>query len=187
VDSGASIVLNKKPRFEPDTEKVEALVTDLPYCQLAHRYRAKLYNLSGLQHLSYETIDVYHQLCHLTGLKDAASCYSDPKIEQMSYTDLTDYLERRVVRITQSEELKVPTLSNRAIFALFGNAALIHLYIFMRDLPRGLPFLHLLSSRIRHVLETEDTSRLELQYPEMMLWIFISRCSQTISRNETTD
>jgi hypothetical protein len=56
---------------------------------------------------------------------------------------------------------------------LFGYTALIHLYLFIRDCSKDLPFSHLLSRRIRTVLKRVDTQQLETQFPEMMLWIFI--------------
>jgi len=43
----------------------------------------------------------------------------------------------------------------------------------MRDLALALPFLHILSSRIREILEKADFAKLQVQYPEMMLWIMI--------------
>ena len=49
----------------------------------------------------------------------------------------------------------------------------MHIYIFMRDLSKDLPFIYLLSSRIRAVLEKDDMEKLQRQYPEMMLWILI--------------
>jgi hypothetical protein len=115
-------------------------------------------------------------MCYLSELKESASCYLVPRAEMISYSDMLELLERRVVRIVLSDELRSTTVnvSNCAVFSLFGNASLLHIYMFMRDLPRGLPFLQLLSSRIRQILEREDIQRLKLQYPEMMLWIFIS-------------
>ena len=147
---------------------------DFSYTALNIRYRSKLFNLSGLRNLSDETMETYHTMCYLSGLKDAASCYLNPAIEMVAYSDMLDSLERRVVRIVQSDELRSTNSLNCSVFKIYGNAALLHIYLFLRDLPRGLPFLHLLSSRLRADLEGEDIAKLQLQYPEMMLWIFIS-------------
>ena len=47
---------------------------------------------------------------------------------------------------------------------------------FMHDCSKDIPFSHILSSRIRKVLDKVDIPRLENQYSEMMLWILIMGC-----------
>jgi hypothetical protein len=88
-----------------------------------------------------------------------------------TYTDKAERLERRVVKLIQSPASE--SLISSSIYTLFGNAALLHIYMFMRDIPRGVPFLNLLSNRIRKSLELEDLKKLEFQYPEMALWILM--------------
>ena len=52
---------------------------------------------------------------------------------------MVERIERRVIEILQSKVVKSgnPKVS---IFQIFGYAAIIHIYMFMRDIPRGLPF-----------------------------------------------
>lgn len=172
----SAIVLESKVRFERDDTATDSTMPQTPYSRTAVRYQAKLRNLSGLQTASDETIEIYHRMYYISGVKEAVSCRLEAKVSMESYTDITDALTRRVIRLFASDELqsKDSNPANTAIFKLFGNAVVIHIYLFLRDLPRGLPFLHLLSNRIRGLLETQDIQRLHVQYPEMMLWIFIS-------------
>jgi hypothetical protein len=67
----------------------------------------------------------------------------------------------------------VASTQDLAIYALFSNAAILHIYMFLRDLSRGLPFFHLVSFRIRIMLQNVDMWKLQTQYPEMLLWILM--------------
>ena len=104
--------------------------------------------------------------------KAAYSLIEGEEIDNIPFTDTAEHLERRLVPLTQLEPLSNQT-QGCSIYVLFGYAALIHLYLFIRDCSKDLPFSHLLSRRIRTVLERVDTQHLETQFPEMMLWIFI--------------
>ena len=141
---------------------------------MALLYQTKLLNLTGSQELSGETVKIYWELRNLFCLKEVAAFYltEGDMIENVPFTDTADRLERRVVPLTQLEPLSKPT-QNRSIYTLFGYAALAHMYLFMRDCSKDLPFSHMLSSRIRIVLEKVDMQMLEKQLPEMMLWILI--------------
>jgi hypothetical protein len=77
-----------------------------------------------------------------------------------------------VVALLLSEVVRSgkPKLS---IFKLFANAVIFHINMFMRDLPRGLPFYNLLSDRLRVNLEAVDLVYLHKEYPEMILWILL--------------
>jgi hypothetical protein len=139
---------------------------------MALRYESKLVNLKGLPDLSQETIEVYWELQHLSKVKDE-SCYYRTKTSDIdSYSNTLEYLERQVVVIVQSEHL---TFLNRntSILHLFANVAVLHIYIFMRDLPRGLPFRWLIADQLRNELECLDIETLLVPYPEMVLWILI--------------
>jgi hypothetical protein len=144
----------------------------MPYNTLAVRYKSKLFNLTGLRELSEKTIKTYWGLRNLTALKDVVSCSQEYNEQMLSYSDMLERVERQVVNIVQSEPI-LSSSENLLIYRLFGNAALLHIYMFMRDLPRGLPFFHMLSNRIRQLLEVVDIERLQMQYPEMVLWILI--------------
>jgi hypothetical protein len=165
--------METKPRFEPfEFAAAEGPADRTKYSSLAIRYKDKLFNLTGLQGLSEETIDIYWSLRNLSALKEVASCHPDQNVEMVFYGDMLEQLERRVVRIVQQDALLFST-TDLVIYRLFGYAVLLHIYLFMRDLPRGLGFFHLLSTRLRRLLEGVDIQILYIQYPEMMLWILI--------------
>jgi hypothetical protein len=85
---------------------------------------------------------------------------------------MTERIERRLIEILQSEVVKSGS-PKFSIFALFGYAAIIHIQMFMRDIPRGLPFCILISSRLRSSIEALNLTNLHKVYPEMMLWILL--------------
>ncbi len=96
-------------------------------------------------------------------------------VEIDSYTDMVERLERQTVTIVQSDFL-AQLEDNNAIFLLFGNAALIHIYLFMRDMPGGLPLAAKLSTRIFTILSflsPPTFQTLQAVFPELMLWVFI--------------
>jgi hypothetical protein len=84
-----------------------------------------------------------------------ASCHPDRNVEVLFYGDMPEHLERRVVRIVRQEVLLSST-ADFLIYRLLGHAVLLHIYMFMRDLPRGLPFFHLLSTKLQRLLECLD-------------------------------
>jgi hypothetical protein len=116
-------------------------------------------------------VKVYWGMRNLIGLKEAC-LHLTRKVEFPSWSDMVERLKRRVVALLQSEVIKSgnPKLS---IFVLFGNAAILHICMFMRDLSRGMPLYKLLSSRLRATIEAVDLAYLHKQYPEMMLWILL--------------
>jgi hypothetical protein len=105
-------------------------------------------------------------------LKDGVSSLSVKTVDDVPYSDILEQLERRLIAIVQTESLVIPS-QKLVIHSLFANAAILHIYMFLRDLSRGLPFFHLLSLRIRKTLEAVDIAKLKVQYPEMSLWIFM--------------
>jgi hypothetical protein len=165
--------MGTKPRFEPfKLTDVESPPDRTSYNSLAIRYKDKLFNLTGFKDLSEETIDIFWSLRKLSALKEVASCHPDQNVEMVFYGDMLEQLERRVVLMVQHEALLFPT-PDIAIYQAFGYAVLLHIYMFMRDFPRGLGIFHLLSTRLRRLLEGANIHLLYVQYPEMMLWILI--------------
>lgn len=108
---------------------------------------------------------------NLMRLKDTAPIVL---ISNAHFGDIQESVERRLVALTQNK-LLTPPCQPLAIFSLFGNAALIHCYGFMRDLALSLPFFNMLARRIRSVLTDPavDMSVLKIQYPEMLLWVMM--------------
>jgi hypothetical protein len=139
---------------------------------LALRYTTKICNLTGLTELSHKTIDVYWGLRNLTALKDLVFAAYEPPITLSEFNTYVGRLVSRLVRIVHQD---VPSSSNQnaLIFRLFGNAALAHVVMFMRETYMHHFFNELLSSRIRTNVEEIDMPSFQLQYPEMMLWILI--------------
>ncbi|PMD37181.1 hypothetical protein L207DRAFT_514502 [Hyaloscypha variabilis F] len=172
VDSEAAIVMETPPRFNlPTRENEERPENWGLYSSLAMLYEARLFHLTGLQDLSRETMQVYWGIHNLTGMKDAA-IHLTKKVEFETWSCMVERLERRASALLLPEVVKSgkPKL---AIFALFARAAIFHIYMFMRDLPRGLPFYRTLSDRFRASIEAMDLTYLHKEYPEMMLWILL--------------
>jgi hypothetical protein len=163
--------MDTQPRFQLASFDDERPTEWGLYRSLAMLYEAKLLHCTGLLDLSKETMNAYWGIRNVTSLKDMVIHFRK-KVEVMSYSDMFERLERRIIAVVQSEVLKSGD-QNSSIFVVFGNAALIHIYMFMRDIPRGLPFFHLLSARIRTTIEAADLAHLHREYPEMMLWILM--------------
>jgi Fungal specific transcription factor domain len=109
---------------------------------------------------------------HLTRQKEVA-IHSKQRVEIFLYRGIVERLIRRVIALLQSEALKSPK-HNVSIFVLFRYAALLHMYMFMRDTPREYPFCNLLTTRLRACIEAaSDLSCLQQEYPEMLLWALI--------------
>ena len=81
-------------------------------------------------------------------------------------------LERRAQKLIATE-CSNDSCPDYSIYAVFGYAIAIHIYYFLRNVPRGAPFFHLMSSRIRERLEKVNLVMLQFQYPEMVLWILV--------------
>lgn len=177
TDTVAAVALDAPPRF---TLKDLTPCSPLPeptYCPLAHRYKDKLSNLTTLGSFAEETISIYQSFRALTAVKDAI-CFSpttlpdSPSFETKAHTIET--LERQCLSIIQSPLLHPYSLSPiNSIYLLFGNAALIHMMVFMRESPRRLPFARILSNRIRDCLEGIDLRMFQNNYPDLMMWIYI--------------
>lgn len=145
-----------------------------PYSTLARRYQSKLYNLTGQKELSEETIHVYSALKNITPLseREALNMIGDGDATAVfQYKGQLERLERRSLALVLSAS-ESPNQS-LLIYQLFGNAAMIHALLFMRESPASIPLARLLSERIRKTLDAVDLQSYLLQYPEMVLWILI--------------
>jgi hypothetical protein len=165
--------MNTKPRFELAALPPQQNPADWEaYSYLAQRYATKLCNLTGLTDLSQEMIEAYWGLHNLAVLKDLIFASHKSTITQLEYHA---YIGRLVIRLVNIVQYDVPDspIQNALIFRLFGNAALVHVVLFMRDAPMHHSFCELLSSRIRTTLEAINVPSFQLQYPEMMLWVLI--------------
>jgi hypothetical protein len=138
-------------------------------------YQSKLSNLTGRHDLSRTATEIFWELRTLSRLKEKAaySLNEGEDLENIPFTDTADCLERRMIPLIQLKPQPESNHKDLSIFKLFGYAAFIHIFIFVRDCSKDLPFSHLLSSRIRNLLGTPNKKQLETQYPEMMLWIYL--------------
>jgi len=173
IDCVSSIVMKTEPRFDRiDPVDIGGLADHTPYSSVAIRYMRKLFNLTGLRNESTEAINIYCALRNLSALKEMASCHPERNVEMKFYGDMVEQLERHVIRMLRHMSILLP-ITDLAIYRLFAYAAILHIYLFMRDLPRGLGFFHLISNRLRRLLECLNLPTLYMQYPEMTIWILI--------------
>jgi hypothetical protein len=173
----AAVALDAPPRFKLKDLTPPSPAPEPTYTPLTHRYKTKFSNLMGLPSLAEATISTYYSLYSLTALKDSI-CVSPttspdaPSFETSAHT--IESLERHCLSIIQSPLLNLSFPSPvHSIYPLFGNAALIHIMIFMRESPRRLPFARILSNRIRQCLEEVDLRVFQIQYPELLMWVCI--------------
>ncbi|CZT08247.1 uncharacterized protein RCO7_11206 [Rhynchosporium graminicola] len=175
TDTCVSIAFNIRPRFQLVQSEEEQGDDDwTPHSTLARRYQSKLMNLTGQQHLSQEFAQIYSTLRNVRPLpeNEALAMIGDGNPAQVfQYKGQLERLERRSLALI----LSTSESSERSllIYQLFGNAALIHALLFMRDSPASIPLARLLSERIRAILDKIDLQSYLLQYPEMVLWIQI--------------
>ncbi|KAH7364136.1 hypothetical protein BKA65DRAFT_490504 [Rhexocercosporidium sp. MPI-PUGE-AT-0058] len=176
IDSCASILLEAPARFTLALGDDEDHPTDwFPYSTLAQTYLTKLATHTSLPQLSTSIISIYWGIHNVTQLKEITSRLSkQPEI--LSYSDMVERLERRTVDVVQSAQFNSESNANSAIILLFGNAILLHIYTFMREMPLGISFLSTLSQRIRRTISSLPPGVLdELQstYPELCLWVYV--------------
>jgi Fungal specific transcription factor domain len=126
---------------------------------------------TGLPLLSQETIEVYKGIRHFTVVKDSLGASGD-KLELQPLLDMAGRLDRRLLKIIRSQR-DSPQSQMTSIYTLFGNAALIHQMMFIRQAPTCLSLSSILSKRIRKLLESISLETLQIQYPDMMLWVLM--------------
>jgi hypothetical protein len=173
----AAVALDAPPRFKLKDLTPPSPASPPTYTPLSHRYKTKFSNLTGLPSLAEATISTYHSLCTLTTFKDTICLSPDTFPDNPSFeisAHIIESIERHCLSIIQSPLVNYSSPSPvHSIYPLFGNAALIHIMVFMRESPRRLPFAHILSNRIRDCLERVDTRVFQLQYPELLMWVCI--------------
>jgi hypothetical protein len=161
--------MGSKPRF--------GFVNPAPHLDPTHwetysdtglRYRTRLSNLTGLEELTEETMEVYRILRNLMAEKHKTKM-AITKEEFESYADM---LMHRLIHIVQYKVSEFPN-QNALIFGLFGHAALAHVTTFIGNPARRGSVLELMSTRIRASLEVIDVQSFQVAYPEMMLWIIM--------------
>ena len=143
-----------------------------PYSNIGLRYRTRLCNLTGLQELAEETIEVYHILRNLMAEKHSTSSSQKMGITKEEFESYTDQLMHQLINIVQYKVPESPN-QNALIFGLFGHAALAHVTTFICNPARRGSVLELMSTRIRASLEVIDVRSFQVAYPEMMLWIIM--------------
>jgi hypothetical protein len=178
TDIVAAVALDAPPRFTlmelwpPSPPPPEP-----SYSTIAHRYKTKLSNLTGLPSLAEETISTHLALRSITALKDTicfSPNFSQGPLDFETSAHTIESLERRCLSIIQSPLLEPYSPSPiHAIYSLFGRASLIHIMVFMRESARRLPFARILSNRIRDCLGSVDLSVFQIQYPELLMWVLV--------------
>jgi hypothetical protein len=145
-----------------------------PLNSLLLLYQTKLEDLTGAQDLSHETIDILWEIRNLSRLKDEDSVNpnSEENIGNIPYSDAVDCLDLRLLPLIQLKPVSGQRES-QFIFKLFGYAAHAHIYLFLRESSKDLSFCHLLSKRLQTILQAINRERLEIHYPEMMIWVYI--------------
>jgi hypothetical protein len=104
-------------------------------------------------------------------MKDSMPVSHD-KSELQPLLDMAGQLDRRLLKLILSDCLDPPSQTT-VIYKLFGNAALIHQVMFIRQAPTRLSLSNIVSSRIRTLIEAIDLTALRIQYPDMVLWILM--------------
>lgn len=171
ADCTGAIVMQTPPRFKLVIENEEQPDSWGLYSSMAVLYEARLFHNTRLEDLSKEMMRIYWALRNLMSLKDAG-VHMIRKVEIPSWSNMVERTERRLIAMIQSPVLRTRK-SNLLIFTLYGNAGLIHTYMFLRDIPRALPFYSLLLDRLRAAIEAADLANLHNEYPELMMWILL--------------
>ncbi|KAG9236250.1 hypothetical protein BJ875DRAFT_235400 [Amylocarpus encephaloides] len=174
TDNFTSVLLETKPRFElVDLKPLNFTVEWRPYNDLATRYKSKLVNLTRLPELAAETVEVFWSLRTLTLAKEKVTGGRAKQKDGESWSEILNYLERRVIRIAQSFEAYGGGGPDTFIYYIFSTAMTLHIIMFLHDHSQGLPLLYLLSTRIRRQIELSNIPMLQLRYPEMMMWVLV--------------
>jgi hypothetical protein len=140
---------------------------------LLQRYQSRLFNLTHSKYWSRETISACSHLQNVSSLKELMSFHlPGTEREPPDYFDSLSRLERRAQKLIAAEYSNESS-NDYSIFGVFGYSIVIHTFYFLRDTPRGTPFFHCMSRRIRERLEKINLHMLQFQYPELMLWILM--------------
>jgi hypothetical protein len=167
-----SIVMGSKPRFGlVNLAPGQILAAWGPFTSLDLRYKTKLYNLTGLEYLSDETVDIYRILRQLVAEIDRPHRFSGEGMTKAEFQEYSHQLMRRVVDLIQYKP--EPSNPNALIYGLFGNAAMVHVTSYVSEPTRRGSIVELLATRIRESLEVIHLPTFQIAYPEMMLWIMM--------------
>jgi hypothetical protein len=143
------------------------------YSDIGLRYKIRLSNLTGLEDLAEEVIEVYHILRHLVAEMNYQGQDAQKSTVSKEEFDLyAEQLMHRLIDILQNKALESPN-QNALIFRLFGDAALAHVTNFICTPARRGSVLELMSIRLRASLEVTNIRSFQIAYPEMMLWIIM--------------
>jgi len=177
VDIQCAFKLGLQPRFGLGTP-------GLPYPDLEHsepgnhigaRYQRRMFNLTGLQDISQETIRVYYILRHLITDKERAAGLQERGITDADFQTLQLYFFHLKYRLIALAQYKIPEVSNQnsLIYCLFAYAGFGHILMFTCNakVPAGGPIST--STRIKAILERINIPSFQIAYPEMMLWVII--------------
>ena len=154
-----------------------------PLSLLGVRYKIKLSNLTGLQDLSNETVEIWCMLRQLIA-KEQRTAESQTTNFTEAEHNCIQCPDRLVYRVLALSQCRVPDSPNHnaVIFMLFGYAALSHVILFSRNVP---PWFYLQVDtgprerilqklkRMGIMIETIDLRAFQIAYPEMMLWIIM--------------
>lgn len=176
VDIFGAIVLGSKPRFELVNPALGLDLKDLEPCSLlGARYKTRLSNLTGLQDLSQEMIEVYRILRHLITNKERVAGSQKMGITEAEFQSLQSYCTQLIYRLIALVQYKIPNSRNQnaLVYRMFGNAAVAHILMFTYNLPPRTDTHVLMSTRIRTNLEMINIQAFQIAYPEMMLWIIM--------------
>ncbi|KAE8443674.1 hypothetical protein EG329_001446 [Mollisiaceae sp. DMI_Dod_QoI] len=175
TDTMVSIFYNTPPRFEliPSVATCEPWLTLEPLSLLGQRYEAKLVNLTRSRSQSRHLIELHHGLQDVLPLPKviAEKLAAKGQMPQVIlYKSQLECLERRALHFSQSSLDVEPEL---LVFPMFGCAALIHILLFMREAKASPTLCNLISARMKDVMRIVGIEKLEVKYPEMILWMLV--------------
>jgi len=167
--------MGSKPRFSDKDDTPYANPADWKaFSDIGLRYRIRLSNLTGLEDLAQEIVEIYHILRHLIAemqYREEAQT-QNPRISKEDFELYTEQLMHRLINLVQYKTSD-PINQDVLIFKLFGDAALAHVTNFICTPARRGSVLELMSIRLRVTLEVINVRAFQISYPEMMLWIMM--------------
>lgn len=131
----------------------------------------RLLNFTESHDLSDAAVNIYWGLRNLTKILEgfkAGTEVVDTCEDEVQFSDRVEILERATHILWYGSTKKPQT----TIFRLFGSAALIYVYIVLRELPPELRMLKLVAMRMKDQMErASDLNVLLATFPDLMLWI----------------
>lgn len=175
VDIIGAAILGLEPRFEHDNPPPHYDLEDFETGNwIGARYQSKMFNLTGLQELSQETIRAYRDLRRLVVDKERVAGKLGMGITDADFLSLQLYCFQLLYRLIGLVRYHVPESNpNALIYGLFGNAGLLHILLLTCNAPLPIRGRILLSTRIQASLRLINLPAFQIAYPEMMLWIIM--------------